>query len=163
MRVAMRKDDRTVKASRVHLNGARHSIPRSVYDRVHQAALDIVNASACADVAAGQNAYRRLRRFCLQESSDLTAKAFLLESLADFTQTPTVAIKHYRAALRAASSANSQQFTIFLALGESYLRAGARRQARRCFTAALENARKWRNREAIGQSMARINKLQETA
>jgi hypothetical protein len=124
-------------------------IPKAVYERVLQLAIDIVNGTHDRRSTEAINAYRRMRRYCLANLRPELCRAFLLETLADFTTSRSLSISYYRRALRFARTDGDQCHTILVALGERYLEGHQRRSAVRCFTEALGDARRCRDTENI--------------
>ena len=125
----------------------RSSIPRDIYQRVLQYALDMVNASGRNDTIAGKAAYRRLRRYWRAQEAKGRFHPFIPETVADFTDRVASRVKLYHHALRLARRMHEQEHTILLALGEQYLQSGNVRAARRCLIAAEADAIRHRDRE----------------
>ncbi len=122
--------------------GFMRGVPRGVYDRVHQYALDIVNASARGDRRGVAAAYRRLREYCRRQEARGLRHPFLPETLGDFAISADVRIGLYRHALQLARQRQLPQQTILLALAEVQLEMARVGHARRSVVAAKMHAGK---------------------
>ena len=131
-----------------------HGLPRPVYDRVHQYAVDIVNASARDDRRAVARVFQRLREHYLRQEARGLRHPFLPETVGDFADEPDVRIGLYRHALDLARRQRLPQQTIFLALGEVQFGLAQVGRARRSLEAARAHA--GRNRDAETARRARL-------
>ena len=159
---------RTVKSKR-RKAAWRSSIPKDMYDRVFDPSLAIVNATYREDRREIRDTYGELEDYYRQQEAAGRPHPFLPETVADFTNAKSKAIKLYHAALRLSRRMGEQKHTIQLSLGRLYLEAGNRRAARRWLLAARRDARRYKDaddaaeaarllREASGQPNPRLER-----
>jgi hypothetical protein len=133
--------------------------PRDVYDRVHQYAVDIANASARDDRRGVAAAYRRLRQYCLRREAKGLRHPFLPETLGDFANKADVRMGLYRHALKLARRHQLPQQTIFLAMGEIHVEVADVGHARRCLLAAKVHACKNRDGETAEKARRLLRQI----
>jgi len=134
-------------------------LPRDVYDRVHQYAVDIVNASARDDRRTVAAAFRRLRQYYLRQEARGLRHPFLPETVGDFAEDAGTRVQLYRHALDLARQRRLPQQTILLALGEVYLDMSCVGRARRCLVAAKAHARVNSDGDTVGRARQLLGQI----
>ena len=93
-----------------------YQIPADIYKRVHEAMLDIVNATLAEDEVLTAVYYEQLREFCEQQTASGRGSGFMWEALADVTEDSADARMHYEHALSLARQNAEPADTILLEL-----------------------------------------------
>lgn len=135
----------------------RSSIPRDVYERVRDLALAIAGFRLQGDGRRARAAYRILDIYCREQESLGRRHPFLRETLADFSRSPSEALKLYHSALRLCRRMGEQQHTILLSLGRLHLKSGSIRAARRVLVAAEREAIRREDREDAAEARQLLN------
>ena len=121
--------------------------------RRHDLSWQIVEASSKDDRRAGRDAYRRLSAFVRDQTRRRRSHPYIIEALADFTETGQKAIALYRRALRLARRRGIPGQTILLELARhQFAIKGGQRLARRYLRASLEEAFRMIRRRRMEQS-----------
>jgi len=125
-------------------------IPRDQWEVLHDLSWQIVEASSKDDRRAGRDAYRRLSAFVRDQTRRRRSHPYIIEALADFTETGQKAIALYRRALRLARRRGIPGQTILLELARhQFAIKGGQRLARRYLRASLEEAFRMRDRDTV--------------
>lgn len=74
-------------------------IPEDIYERVHELALGMVNASAAEDPPLRDSFYQNLLSYFHEQAEAGRSHPFLTEALADFTEDATKSATYFRLAL----------------------------------------------------------------
>src|SRR6266850_6059086 len=106
------------------------NIPPDVYERVHELALAIVNASEAGDDALHDSHCQALRAYFDEQLSVGRSHPFLTEALADYTDDTAEAIRLYELALdQARGFPDEPTHTKMISLAEQLIELGRREQA----------------------------------
>ncbi len=97
-----------------------YKIPADIYERVHEAMLDIVNATQAEDAVLTAIYYEQLREFCEQQTAAGRGSGFLWEALADVTDDLAERRAHYEHALSLARQNTEPTDTILLELRQLF-------------------------------------------
>ena len=129
------------------------SIPPDIYERVHELAVAIVNASGADDDALHDSLYQALRAYYDEQASLGRSHPFLTEAMADYTDDATEAVRLYELSLEQARTfpdepTHTKMISLaqqFMELGrteqaEAYLRDGRAEAVRRGDTFWIEDA-----------------------
>ena len=100
----------------------------TLYDKVHELALEMISSSETNDLQAMWQAYNRLEQLCEDNQYTSVDHPFQWEILADFTNDPKTAIRLYHNALKLALKADFREYvaSILISLAENYLELGER-------------------------------------
>ncbi len=79
-----------------------NSIPPDIYERVHELAVAITNASQAGDGPLHDASYQTLQLYFDVQTSLGRSHPFLTEALADYADDPATAIRYYELALQQA-------------------------------------------------------------
>ncbi len=79
-----------------------NSIPPDIYERVHELAVAIVNASAAGDDALNASLTQSLRVYYDEQAALGRSHPFLTEAMADFTSDATEAVRLYKLSIEQA-------------------------------------------------------------
>ena len=74
-------------------------IPEDIYERVHELALGIVNASEAEDSTLRDSFYQNLLTYFHEQAEVGRSHPFLTEALADFTEDATTSATYFGLAL----------------------------------------------------------------
>jgi hypothetical protein len=96
------------------------TIPKDIYDRIHELAIDLANATIAEDRVLTETHYATLHAYCDEQAQRGRDCSFLWETLGDFTDDPEQSIIYYRRALALARRDREPVHTILLALGRTY-------------------------------------------
>ena len=129
------------------------SIPPDIYERVHELAVAIVNASDADDDALHDSLCQTLRAYYDEQASLGRSHPFLTEAMADYTDDATEAVRLYELSLEQAQTfpdepTHTKMISLaqqFMELGrteqaEAYLRDGRAEAVRRGDTFWIEDA-----------------------
>jgi hypothetical protein len=129
------------------------SIPKDIYERVHELAVAIVNASGADDDALYDSLCQTLRAYYDEQALFGRSHPFLTEAMADYTDDPVEAVRLYELSLeqaRAFLDEPTHTKMISLAqqlielgrteLAEAYLREARAEAVRRDDTHWIQNA-----------------------
>ena len=129
------------------------SIPPDIYERVHELAVAIVNASGADDDALHDSLCQTLRAYYDEQASLGRSHPFLTEAIADYTDDATEAVRLYELSLEQARTfpdepTHTKMISLaqqFMELGrteqaEAYLRDGRAEAVRRGDTFWIEDA-----------------------
>jgi hypothetical protein len=129
------------------------SIPPDIYERVHELAVTLVNASGAGDDARYDSHCQTLRGYYDEQSSLGRSHPFLTEAMADYTDDATEAVRLYELSLEQARAfpdepTHTKMISLaqqFIELGrteqaEAYLRDGRAEAVRRGDTFWIEDA-----------------------
>jgi hypothetical protein len=135
------------------------NIPAHIYAHVLDLSTNLVNASEQGDTHGYAALYEQLRDYCESTEAAAFVRAFLLETLADFTNDDAMACDVYVRALHEAKEGNAAPFraSIQFALAERYNSLGDRDAAFRYASAANEEAkalRDWELRRSISEFLS---------
>ena len=129
------------------------NIPPDIYERVHELAVAIVNASGAGDDALHDSLCQKLRSFYDEQASLGRSHPFLTEAMADYTNDTAEAARLYELSLEQARAfpdepTHTKMISLaqqFIELGlteqaEAYLRDGRAEAVRRGDTFWIEDA-----------------------
>ncbi len=129
------------------------NIPQDIYERVHELAVAIVNASGAGDEALHDSLCQTLRAYYDEQAATGRSHPFLTEAMADYTGDAAEAARLYELALDQASAFSDEPtHTKMIALAgklielgrteqaEAYLRDGRAEAVRRGDTFWIEDA-----------------------
>jgi len=119
----------------------------TLYKKVHELALEMINSSEENDLQAMWDAYNRLEQLCKENEYSSVDHPFQWEILADFTNDPKTAIRLYHNALKLALKNDFREYvaSILIALAQNYLEIGERVLAWKEALAADQVARVTKN------------------
>ena len=130
-----------------------NSIPPDIYERVHELAVAIVNASGADDEALSDSLCQTLRAYYEEQTSSGRSHPFLTEAMADYTDDAAQAARLYELSLEQARAfpdepTHTKMISLaeqFIELGrtglaEAHLRDGRAEAVRRGDTYWIENA-----------------------
>lgn len=108
-----------------------NTIPPDIYERVADLAAEITNATLADDHALSQSLYQQLLDFYTELSAANRCHPFVIETLADYTDDPTEALRYYEQALAMSRLMTSDEptQTILIGIGAQLLQMGRREQA----------------------------------
>jgi hypothetical protein len=129
------------------------NIPPDIYERVHELAVAIVNASGADDEALHDSLCQTLHGYYDEQTSSGRSHPFLTEAMADYTDDAAEAVRLYELSLEQARAfpdepTHTKRISLaekFIELGrkeqaEAYLRDGRAEAVRRGDTYWIENA-----------------------
>lgn len=107
------------------------TIPAEIYESVSELAFAITNATLADDDALAESLYLRLQLYHEEQLATGRSHPFIIETLADYTDDPTQAIRYYEQALAMSRRMPSHEptHTILIGIGEQLLELGQREQA----------------------------------
>ncbi len=106
------------------------SIPSEMYERVHELALAITNASEAGDTALHDSLCRTLRLYYDEQTSLGRSHPFLTEAMADYTDDASEAVSLYELALEQARAFPDEPTpTKLISLAEQFIELGHKKQA----------------------------------
>jgi hypothetical protein len=106
------------------------NIPPDIYERVHELALAIVNASEAGDDTLHDSHCQALRAYFDEQSSAGRSHPFLTEAMADYTDDTAEAVRLYELALNQARAfPDEPTHTKMISLAEHLIELGRREQA----------------------------------
>ena len=121
---------------------------------VVQAAGDMTNASGRNQRALGRKHYRELEALVRSQVRRRRSHAWVLETLADFTENNRKAVGLYRKALRLARLQGLAGHTILLELAKRHFEIrGGKSLARRYLSASLSEARRRHDRDVVKEAL----------
>jgi hypothetical protein len=99
------------------------TIPPDIYENVGELAADITNATLADDDALAASLYQRLRLYHDEQLAADRSHPFIIETLADYTDDPAQAIRHYEQALVMSRQMTSDEptHTILIGIGEKLI------------------------------------------
>jgi hypothetical protein len=106
-------------------------IPPDVYDQVASLACGMTNATCADDAVLCDSLYQQLLTFYGDLRKRGALHPFVVESLADYTEDRTDALRFYREAL-AISEPDEPRYTILISMAERLIELGEREQAEAC-------------------------------
>lgn len=113
-----------------HQAHAMSSIPPDIYERVHEIAVAIVNASVADDDALCDSLCRTLRAYYDEQASLGRSHPFLTEVMADFTDDEAESVKLYELALKQACAFPEEPtHTKMISLAQRLIELGRSEQA----------------------------------
>src|SRR5687767_10285786 len=109
---------------------AMDNIPPVLYERVHELALAITNASEARDDAIYNSLCESLRSFYHEQAGSGRSHPFLTETMADYTEDAVEAARLYELALEQARTfPNEPTHTKMISLAHQLIELGRREQA----------------------------------
>jgi hypothetical protein len=106
------------------------NIPRNIYERVHELALAITNASEAGDDALHDSRCQTLRAFYDEQASLGRSHPFLTEAMADYTDDAAEAVRLYELSLEQGRAfPDEPTHTKMISLAEQLIELGRREQA----------------------------------
>ena len=107
------------------------TIPPDIFERVGDLAADITNATLADDHALAESLYQGLRLYQEERLAAGRSHPFIIETLADYTNDPTQALRYYEQALAMSRQMTSDEptHTILISTGEQLIELGRREQA----------------------------------
>jgi hypothetical protein len=107
------------------------TIPPDIYEHVAELAADITNATLADDRVLVDVLYRRLHHYHEEQLASGRSHPFIIETLADYTDDPTQALRYYEQALAMSRHITSDEptHTILIGIGEQLIKLGRREQA----------------------------------
>lgn len=107
------------------------TIPSDLYDQVRELATEITNATMADDVALAESLYQRLLAFQEGQAAAGRSHPFLVETLADYTDDASQALRYYEQALAMSRQMASDEptHTILIGIGTRLIELGQREQA----------------------------------
>ena len=106
------------------------NIPPDIYERVHELAVAIANASAAGDDALYDSLCQTICIFCDEQAGLGRSHPFLTETMADYTSDPAEAVQLYELALKQACAfPDEPTHTKMISLAEQLIELGRREQA----------------------------------
>ena len=106
------------------------NIPSDIYDRVHELALAITNASEAGDDVVHDSSYQTLRTYFDEQTRLGRSPPFLTEALADYTYAPDAAIRYYELALQQTRTLPDEPtHTKMISLAQRLVEVGRREEA----------------------------------
>ena len=107
------------------------TIPSDIYAHVGELAADITNATLADDHALVESLYKRLLTYHEEQLAAGRSHPFLVETLADYTDDATHALRYYEQALAMSRLIPSDEptQTILISIGTRLLDLGRREQA----------------------------------
>lgn len=115
-------------------------VSEEVYQEVYRLAMLIAQAVSEADDDAEEFYYERLQDYCQIEFEAGGERAFLWETLGDFSRDHGTAMEYYRRALAIAEREGSPSHGILIAMGERHVLNGDRTLGREYLQAGLKQA-----------------------
>jgi len=106
-------------------------IPPDVYNQVADLACAMTNATCADDAALCASLYQQLLAFYEDQRKRGALHPFVVESLADYTEDQTEALRFYREAL-STSEPDEPRYTILISMAERLIELGEREQAEAC-------------------------------
>jgi hypothetical protein len=129
------------------------TLSRHVWEAVAQLACDITNATGRNQHALARRRYRELEAYTREQARRHLSHPFLLETLADFTDSNRKAVSLYRKALRLSTRLGEPKQSILFELARRHLALPKGRVlARRYLVAALAEAKRRRDRTVFKQA-----------
>jgi hypothetical protein len=95
-------------------------IPKHIYERVHEFALLITNATLAEDDVLCETHYAAFRDYYEEQSRVGRCHPFILETLADYTEEEALAMSYYEQALALAKQMGEPIHSILIAIGERH-------------------------------------------
>lgn len=90
-----------------------------MYERVHELALSMVNATNTGDAALHETLYQSLLRYHQEQAALGRFHPFLTEALADFTEDPMESVRYFKLSLEQARGVpNEPTYTKMISLAE---------------------------------------------
>lgn len=109
------------------------TIPTDIYERTHELALAIVNASEENDDVLYQSGYLALRAYFDEQATAGRSHPFLTETVADYTRDSSEAIRLYQLALlQSRDIPDEPTHTKLIELAERLVECGQKEQAEAC-------------------------------
>jgi hypothetical protein len=112
-----------------HLARAMSSIPPDIYERVHELAVAIVNASDAGDDALNDSLCQTLRAYYEEQASLGRSHPFLTEAMADYAEDAAEAVRLYQLSLEQAPMfPDEPTHTKMISLAERFIKLGRTEQ-----------------------------------
>jgi hypothetical protein len=106
------------------------SIPPEMYERVHELALAITNASEAGDAVLYDSLCQTLRAYYDEQANSGRSHPFLTEAIADYTDDAAEAVRLYELALEQARTfPDEPTYTKMISLAEHFIGLGRKEQA----------------------------------
>jgi hypothetical protein len=106
------------------------SIPPDIYERVHELALGIVNASEAGDGVLHASCCQALRAYFDEQTASGRSHPFLTEAVADYTDDVAESVRLYELALQQSREfPDEPTHTKMISLAEQLIELGRREQA----------------------------------
>lgn len=133
------------------------SIPPDMYERVLELTVEITNATLAEDDALSQSLYQSLLIYHQEQAAMGRVHPFLTETVADYTDDPTEALRYYKLALEQSRDIGNGEptQTILIGIASKLLELGQREQAE----AHLRDGRIEATRRGDGFSVAEADRL----
>ncbi len=101
------------------------NIPPEMYDRVHELALSMVDATETGDAARHEALYQSLLKYHDEQTALGRSHPFLTEALADFTENLTASVHYFKLSLEQARwIPNEPTYTKMISLAERSIQLG---------------------------------------